>query len=83
MQTGRAYLDLGKREEALSHLQRAVEQGENDWQTHYYLALALHQDGQKEKTAAELRRAIELYPELKERADVQGMLAEVEAEKEE
>ncbi len=59
---GRAYLDLGKKEEARSNFGKAVKLAPENADYHYWLAQSLIELGKKKEAKAELEKALSLNP---------------------
>jgi tetratricopeptide (TPR) repeat protein len=63
VQSGRAYLESGEYDKAISELEGAIERAGDDSDAHFLLGQAYNQDGQLEKAADEFRKVLELNPE--------------------
>ena len=63
IESGRAYLESGEYDKAISELESAVERAADDSDTRFLLGQAYNQDGQLEKAADEFRKVLELNPE--------------------
>jgi tetratricopeptide (TPR) repeat protein len=63
VQSGRAYLESGEYDKAISELEGAIEQAGGDIDAHFLLGQLYSQDGQLEKAADEFRKVLELNPE--------------------
>jgi tetratricopeptide (TPR) repeat protein len=63
IESGRAYLESGEYDKAISELESAVERAAEDSDAHFLLGQAYNQAGQLEKAAEEFRKVLELNPE--------------------
>jgi tetratricopeptide (TPR) repeat protein len=63
MASGRAYLESGEYDKAISELESLVERAADDSDAHFLLGQAYNQDGQLEKAIDEFRKVLELNPE--------------------
>ena len=62
-QSGSAYYYMGRYEEALNHLKRAVTLSPNHYPTHSYLAAIYTELGREEEAQAELAEVLRISPE--------------------
>lgn len=63
VQSGRAYLESGEYDKAISELEVAIEQEAGNSDLHFLLGQAYNQSGQLEKAADAFREVLELNPE--------------------
>ena len=63
IESGRAYLESGEYDEAVSELESVVERAADESDARFLLGQAYNQGGQLEKAADEFRKVLELAPE--------------------